>query len=275
MQKHTLGNTTDITFSIPELVPYINWTYFYHAWGIQEENGYDLRQEATTLMELWTAEDKHTVFRVRLFPASSHDEDILLFDDKDVVAQPPSISNATPLHTVPLLRQQHAPFLCLADFIPPLGRECSRLGIFASSVPFQVDGLLQQTIADRLAEASAEYGHELVRKQVWGYAQQENLSPKELFAERYVGKRPAIGYPSLPDQSLNFLLDDILDFPSMGITLTENGAMIPHASTSGLMLSHPLCKHFSIGNIGEDQLQDYAGRRNMDAEALRKFFNII
>ncbi len=132
---------------------------------------------------------------------------------------------------------------------------------------------MEQTVADRLAEATAECGHELVRRQIWAYAPDENLQPQELFAEHYQGKRPAIGYPSLPDQSLNFLLGDILDFHSMGISLTENGAMIPHASTSGLMLSHPQCRLFSIGTIGEDQLQDYARRRGMEAEMLRRFLN--
>lgn len=277
MQTHTIRNITEISFGIPELIPYINWIYFYHAWSIREEQGLDLRQEATVLLDQWAAEGRQTVFRVRLLKANSHEDDILLYGDDIVTAGQavPVTAQDSPLHVLPLLRQQRKPFLCLADFLPPIGKESNTIGIFASSAPFHVESLLEQTVADRLSEATAELGHEMVRKHIWGYAPDENLSPKDLFAEHYTGKRPAIGYPSMPDLSLNFLLKDILDFQSMGITLTENGAMVPHASTSGLMLCHPRCMHFSIGNIGEDQLQDYARRRNMNAETLKKFLNVI
>ena len=94
-----------------------------------------------------------------------------------------------------------------------------------------------------------------------------------MFAEHYQGKRPAVGYPSLPDQSLNFVLADLLDFSSLGISITENGAMIPHASTTGLMVSHPQCRHFRVGSIGEDQLADYAERRGIAPDVLRKFID--
>ncbi len=273
MQQRTLANTTDIRFSIPELVLYINWIYFYHAWGIREEQGQDLLHEAMTLLDKWATEGRTTKFRVTLFSANSCNEDILLYESTTIKAI--NTGTAPPLYTLPLLRQQHPPFLCLADWVPPLGKQGDTIGIFATTVPFPVEGLLEQTVADRLAEATAERAHELVRKRIWAYATDEDLQPQELFAEHYQGKRPAIGYPSLPDQSLNFLLSDILNFPAMGITLTENGAMIPHASTSGLMISHPRCRHFSIGNIGEDQLQDYALRRNMDAGTLRRFLGVI
>ena len=83
-----------------------------------------------------------------------------------------------------------------------------------------------------------------------------------------------MGYPSLPDQSINFVLSSLLDFPSLGISLTENGAMIPHASTTGLMISHPQCRHFKVGTIGEDQLADYALRRGMTPDMIRKFIDI-
>ena len=106
---------------------------------------------------------------------------------------------------------------------------------------------------------------------MWGYAPHEQFTLEELFAERYQGKRPAVGYPSLPDQSFNFLLDEVLDFSSIGVSLTENGAMVPHASTSGLMLSHPATRHFSVGDVGQDQLADYARRRGMKIEEVQKF----
>ena len=131
--------------------------------------------------------------------------------------------------------------------------------------------LLRQTIADRLAEATAERMHEEVRKTLWGYAPDEQLSIEEMFQEKYVGRRPAVGYPSLPDQSLNFIIDEILDLSCIGISLTESGAMRPHASTSGLMFAHPQAHHFAIGKIDEAQLHDYALRRGLSETSMRKF----
>ena len=254
---------TLLRFSIEHLVAYINWIYFYHAWGVKECNAYEIKKEAEALLKKWSAEKREVLFKVYIAFANSKGEDILLHN-----------ANGTGDHVIPLLRQQHTPFLCLADFLPPVTMEAERMGVFASTVPFQVEGLLEQTLADRLAEAAAELGHEIVRKQIWAYAPNENLSIEELFAEHYQGKRPAVGYPSLPDQSINFVLSSLLDFPSLGISLTENGAMIPHASTTGLMISHPQCRHFKVGTIGEDQLADYALRRGMTPDMIRKFIDI-
>ena len=256
--------TRTLQFTIEELTPYINWVYFYHAWGVNAQQGKELRQEADTMLARWAEEQRHTCFRIRLFKAHSMDDDIILYGDNGEDGK----------FALPLLRQQKPPYLCLADFLPPVSMRAETMGIFASTVTFQVNDLLEQTLADRLAEASAERGHEIVRKDIWGYAPDEDLTPEEMFAEHYRGKRPAVGYPSLPDQSINFLLSSMLDFPSLGISLTENGAMIPHASTTGLMISHPQCRHFKVGSIGEDQLADYATRRGMTPDAIRKFIDI-
>ena len=94
---------------------------------------------------------------------------------------------------------------------------------------------------------------------------------RELHAEAFQGIRPAVGYPSLPDQSVNFILDDLLDFSQIGITLSDNGAMKPSSSVSGLMISHPQAHYFAIGTIGTDQLRDYARRRDLKIEKLRSF----
>ena len=128
-----------------------------------------------------------------------------------------------------------------------------------------------QLLADRLAEATAERMHEEVRKHYWGYAKDENLSIPEMQVEKFQGIRPAVGYPSLPDTSLNFVIDQLLDMKQIGIRLTESGAMRPHASVSGFMFAHPQAHYFSLGKIGEDQLQDYARRRGLPVETLRKF----
>jgi cobalamin-dependent methionine synthase I len=112
-----------------------------------------------------------------------------------------------------------------------------------------------------------------VRKELWGYAQDEHLLMDDMLQERFQGIRPAVGYPSLPDASINFILNDLLHMQDIGITLTESGAMRPHASVSGLMISHPKSHYFSIGKIGEDQLADYARRRQMPVETIRKFLS--
>lgn len=187
----------------------------------------------------------------------------------------------------PLLRQQAAklkkddPFLCLSDFVRPLSSGITdKIGAFATTVDAEMEQLyaeddykrmLAQTLSDRLAEATAEKLHEDVRKKLWGYAPDENLSVKDLHNEKYQGIRPAVGYPSLPDQSINFLLDELLDMKQIGISLTENGMMKPHASVCGLMFAHPASHYFSIGKIGEDQLADYAARRGMSIEETKKF----
>ena len=131
--------------------------------------------------------------------------------------------------------------------------------------------MMMQLLADRLAEAAAEKLHQEVRTHYWGYAPDEQLSPHELHAEHYQGIRPAVGYPSLPDTSLNFLLDRLLHFSTIGIRLTESGAMKPHASVSGLMLAHKHASYFSIGKIGTDQLTDYARRRGLPLQLMRRF----
>ena len=198
---------------------------------------------------------------------------------------------------IPCLRQQQGepPYLCLADFICPINKSHStfhiphstkslphstKIGLFATSVDmgletdFSSDAyqkMLAQLLADRLAEAAAERVHEQVRKEFWGYAKDEQLTIPEMHIEKFQGIRPAVGYPSLPDASLNFILDDLLDMKQIGIRLTESGAMKPHASVSGLMLAHPKAHYFSIGKIGEDQLRDYARRRGLPIEVCRKF----
>lgn len=115
--------------------------------------------------------------------------------------------------------------------------------------------------------------HEYIRKNAWGYAPNETLSIAELLQEKFQGIRPAVGYPSLPDQSVNFLIDQLLDLEQIGITLTINGAMHPHASVSGLMLAHPAARYFSVGHIDQEQLEDYARRRGMPIEQMRKFLS--
>ncbi|HXL01081.1 MAG TPA: vitamin B12 dependent-methionine synthase activation domain-containing protein, partial [Dysgonamonadaceae bacterium] len=128
-----------------------------------------------------------------------------------------------------------------------------------------------KSVLDRLAEAATEWLHEKVRKEYWGYAPREKLAIPELFAVKYQGIRPAVGYPSIPDQSINFLLHDMLCSDEIGITLTENGVMYPNASVSGFFFSHPQSRYFAVGPVSDEQLDDYAKRRGMSKDEIRKF----
>nr|WP_314684502.1 vitamin B12 dependent-methionine synthase activation domain-containing protein [uncultured Prevotella sp.] len=259
-----------ITYNISEIVPYINWAYFFYAWsmnGKAKDAQLELRSEAEKLLADMEGR-YHTRAVFALCEANSEGDDIII--------------NST---RVPMLRQQKVipgkPNLCLADFIRPASSGIKdTIGLFATSVdaaftsnnegdPYQ--RMLSQTLADRLAEATAEKFHEDVRKKYWGYATDEQLTIKDLLAERYQGIRPAVGYPSIPDTSMNFLLYELLDMKGIGINLTESGMMVPHASVSGFMFAHPQSRYFDLGKIDDEQLEDYAHRRNKPVEELRKY----
>lgn len=286
-----------IHYRLHEVSEYINWIYFFHAWGFQPRyaaianiHGCDAcralwlanfpeqeRAKAAEAMQLYKEanrmlssldNDFQTHAVCRLMDANSEENDIWLEGTR-----------------FPFLRQQTAkegePYLCLSDFIRPLSTGITdKIGLFATSIDAEVENLfpndsykhlLVQTLADRLAEATAEKMHETVRKNIWGYAPDEHLSIPQLHNEEFQGIRPAVGYPSLPDQSVNFLLDELLDMKQIGIRLTENGMMRPHASVSGLMFAHPASHYFSVGKIDEQQLENYASRRGLPMHEMRKF----
>ena len=278
-----------LTYSISELSPYINWPYFYFAWQVHDPSEKSrLRHEAESLLS--TLEGKYSAFALfELFPAHSSGDDIVISSPPESGGEPEGRGGLNSgLHTrIPCLRQQQGPppYLCLSDFLAPLSPLPSEgqgevIGLFATSVTPSLESdfdsdpylkMMTQLLADRLAEAAAERMHEQVRKEFWGYAADENLSIPDMLVEKFQGIRPAVGYPSLPDTSLNFIINDLIDMSQIGIRLTESGAMKPHASVSGLMFAHPQARYFSIGKIGEDQLLDYASRRGLPLELCRKF----
>ena len=133
-----------------------------------------------------------------------------------------------------------------------------------------------KAVADRLAEATAEYLHERVRKDFWGYASDENLNNNQLIAEKYKGIRPAPGYPACPDHLEKNVIWDLLDVEkNIGMKLTESLAMWPASSVSGYYFSHPEAKYFGLGKIDNDQLEDYVKRRNISIELAKKWLNPI
>jgi cobalamin-dependent methionine synthase I len=164
--------------------------------------------------------------------------------------------------------------------MPVTARKKDTIGIFAATVEMRMETehhtdpyqqMMVQTLADRLAEATTEKMHQEVRTKYWGYAPNEQLSIEEILRGAFQGIRPAVGYPSMPDASINFLIQQIIDMGSIGIHLTEHGAMRPHASVSGLMIAHPKARYFDVGPVGNDQLADYAHRRGIPLELARKF----
>ena len=289
---------TVVSYQIHELTDYINWIYFFHAWGfspkfsaIADIHGCEScrsmwiasfseneRAKATEAMKLYKEaiqllyqlDGVYKIHAIYKLMDANAEGDNLLLDGK----------------SIPLLRQQthsssNQPCLCLSDFVRPLQYGITdTVGAFATTVDAEMEGLyetddykrmLVKTLCERLAEAAAERIHETIRKTIWGYAKDEHLSMKDLLNENYQGIRPAVGYPSLPDLSINFMLDELIDMKRIGIHLTENGMMRPTASVCGFMFSHPAAHYFSIGKIDEVQLADYASRRGLSIDRMRKF----
>lgn len=264
----------NLSYDISAIRPFINWLYFLHAWGLsgkpQEEKD-KMKAEAERMLD--SLEGRyHTRALFSLFVANSDGDDLIVGNTR-----------------FPMLRQQHpsengGPNLSLADFIRPVASGIEdRLGVFATTVDsalehdFLADDfqrMLAQTLADRLAEATTEVLHRDVRRRYWGYAPDEQLSVREMLREDFQGIRPAVGYPSLPDTSANFIIDRLLSLGQIGIRLTESGAMKPHASVSGLMFAHPKAHYFDLGKIGDDQLHDYARRRGLPVELVRRFLAV-
>ncbi len=296
MEIHTL------TYAVHQVTEYINWIYFFHTWGYapafygvtqvhdcvpckaqwiasfegkerEQARSVVLLYEEAQEMLRWLDERFTVSARFALSAANSDGDDLVLEGNV----------------RLPLLRQQtpkeEGAYLCLADFIRPLSSGIpDRIGVFVATAGAELEEaaakyfpeddykqLLVKTLAERLAEAATERMHREVRTHYWGYAPEEQLSIHDLHIERFQGIRPAVGYPSLPDQSINFLLDSLIDFSAIGVRVTENGAMYPHASVSGLMMAHPQARYFSVGQIGEDQLVNYARRRGISPTDLRRF----
>jgi 5-methyltetrahydrofolate--homocysteine methyltransferase len=278
---------------LERLLPFIDWTFFFAAWQVKgrfpavldhpdhgraaRELYDDGRQMLQEIVDgrLLTARG---VFG--FWPAASDGDDIVLFDAE---------TRGRECARFPMLRQQEeqadaGPNRSLADFVAPADRPVhDYVGAFAVSAGLGAEELVARfqhqqddyraimvkALADRLAEAFAEYLHAEVRRE-WGYGGDERLDADSLRAEKYRGIRPAFGYPACPDHREKRRLFSLLDAGPLGITLTETCAMAPAASVSGLYFSHPEAKYFSVGRIGRDQVEDYARRAGMTvAEAER------
>jgi 5-methyltetrahydrofolate--homocysteine methyltransferase len=282
-----LGTRACNPVPLEEIVPYIDWTPFFHAWELrgiypkifEQENvgpkAKELFDDAQKLLDRIVRE-KLLVARavIGFFPANSVQEDIEVYGDE-------SRHLLTTFHTLrqQTLRENKEPSYAVADFIAP--RDSGRLdylGAFAVTAGLHIESLVSRfekdnddynalmtkALADRLAEGLAELMHKRARIE-WGYGLDENLSYGDLIRERYRGIRPAPGYPALPDHTEKRALFDLLCAEkNTGITLTENFAMYPAAAVSGFYFSHPQSKYFAVGKIDRDQVEDYARRKGLD-----------
>lgn len=275
--------TRSFSPSLKTLIEYIDWTPFFFTWEMKGSYpaifddpkrgavARDLFADAQAMLKRMVDEDLLAPRAVCGFwPANRVGDDAVLYTDD---------SREKRLNTFHGLRQQAAkdnarPHLSQFDFIAPPGHadylggfvvtaggnEAIHAGFAAEKDDYS--SIMFKALSDRLAEACAEWLHERVRREHWGYAPDETLSRKDLIAERYVGIRPAAGYPSQPDHSEKRTLFALLDAPrTTGVSLTNSFAMTPASSVSGLYLSHPESCYFAVGRILRDQVEDYAGRK--------------
>jgi 5-methyltetrahydrofolate--homocysteine methyltransferase len=294
-QPKFLGTKTFEDFPLNELLERIDWTPFFRSWelagkypkilndAIVGESARKLYIDAKQMLKLIVSEKWLTAKAVvGFYPANSVGDDIELYDDE---TQTNVRTKLFCLRQQKQTRQGKANF-CLSDFIAPK-ETCSTdyIGMFAVTAGIGIDEKVQQfesdgddyssimlkALADRLAEAFAEKMHELVRKDFWGYAQQEELSNEELISEKYQGIRPAPGYPACPDHTEKGTLWELLEpDKNIGLQITENFAMYPTAAVSGLYFSHPKARYFGVGKINKEQVADYAVRKGWSlAEAER------
>ena len=289
--------------SLDDLIPLVDWSPFFHTWELRgrypsifdhETYGEEARKLFADAQDLLNRFKEAGSLELRgvygIFPANSSGDDIVLFSDE---------SRTTDLVTFHFLRQQIEkrqgdPNYCLADFVAPRrkpsgsenGPPCpDYIGAFAVSAGFGLDevvgrfkkdqddynAIMAEALADRLAEAFAEFLHRRVRQE-WGFGTNENLSHEQLISEEYQGIRPAAGYPSCPDHTEKKTLWKLLNVEeTTGIKLTENCAMWPASSVSGLYFSHPQSKYFGVGKLDRSQVLDYQSRTGMNLQDVEKW----
>ena len=287
---------TVLDVPIAELVDTIDWTFFFHAWQLKgrfpkilddPEKGEEARklyEDARAMLDRILEEGwLKAKAVVGLFPANSDGDDVVLYGDD---------SRNEALTTLHFLRKQGKQPSgkyneCLSDYIAPLssgkqdyigGFACTAgIGIDDKIAEFEKDhddysSLMLKALADRLAESLAEWLHKRVRKELWGYAAEEQLDNEALIAEQYQGIRPAMGYPASPDHTEKDLLWELLDAEAnTGIWLTESKAMVPTAAVSGLYFAHPDSRYFAVGKLNRDQVADYAQRKGMALSEMERW----
>jgi 5-methyltetrahydrofolate--homocysteine methyltransferase len=282
-------------FPLAELVPFIDWTFLFHAWELRGkypeilehpemgEAARDLFAQAQRLLKRIVDERLLVARGVYAFwPANADGDDVVLWTDD---------TRKHELARFNLLRQQETKFegqtvyRSLADYVAPVESGLADyVGGFAVTAGLGADevvgayeaahddysAIMVKALADRLAEAFAECLHQRARRE-WGYGASESLSNEELIAEKYRGIRPAFGYPACPEHSEKTKLFDLLQAPELGITLTESFAMLPAASVSGIYLAHPEARYFALGRVNVDQVEQYARRKGVSVRQAERW----
>jgi 5-methyltetrahydrofolate--homocysteine methyltransferase len=295
-----LGTKTFIDFDLKILRNYIDWTPFFHGWGLKgvfphilekEKVGREANRLFNEAQDMLDEIVEKKLLRpkgvIGIFPANSEGDDILIFTDD----RRKHVRQRIPMLRQQQLRDQKGYSFSLSDFIAPVDSGIrDYFGGFAVTSGFETEkhvrhfkeegdsynSVMVRLIADRLVEAFAEVLHERVRKKYWGYEPDEELSKEELIKEKYKGIRPAPGYPACPDHTLKGHLFDLLRVEErIGISLTGSYAMNPASSVAGFYIAHDLSKYFGIGKIGSDQLEDYARRAQIDLNAAQKWLSPV
>ena len=294
--KPNFIGTKIIEVDLSELVDFIDWTPFFQSWelygkypailkdDVVGEQATALFEDAQNMLSQIVSEKWFTAKGILgIYPANQVNDDDILVTDED----------GKELVTFLTLRQQSqkttgAPNIALSDFIAPVGEVQDYMGCFCVTTGFGVDekaiefeqqlddynSILVKALGDRFAEAFAEYLHLKVRKEIWGYASDENLTNEELIKENYKGIRPAPGYPACPDHLEKPTIWKLLQVEEkIGVKLTESMAMWPASSVSGYYFGNPKSKYFGLGKIKEDQVRDYAIRRKCEYEYAEKWLN--
>jgi 5-methyltetrahydrofolate--homocysteine methyltransferase len=294
--SHTRQRRRDVSVSLEELIPYIDWSPFFHTWELRgrypailqhERHGEEARKLFADARDLLDRIVRERLLRPSgvygLFPAHRVGDDVELYNDE---------SGTDVLATFHFLRQQAvkgdgSPNWCLADYIAPKSPSTAPdfLGAFAVTTGHGLEELVKgfkskhddysaimsEALADRLAEAFAEFLHKRVRDE-WGFGRAEGLTPEDLIDEKYQGIRPAAGYPACPDHTEKATLWTLLDVEATtGIRLTENFAMLPGSSVSGLYFAHPAAKYFAVGKLGQDQVADLARRKGESTSEMERW----
>ncbi|MFN8255384.1 MAG: methionine synthase [Bacteroidales bacterium] len=287
-------------YNIQEIRPFIDWTFFFNAWEIKgkypaifdhPEKGTEARKlfdDANRLLDRIINEKMlkaHSV--VGIHPAVGDGDSTIVYnntDDKKVIAVFHHLRQQTDLDN-----EDNQDYYSLSDFIAPKESGLTDyLGTFAVTAGIGVDewvkkfeednddynAIMIKLLADRLAEAFTELMHLKVRKEIWGYAPNENFGLDDLLKSRFQGIRPAFGYPACPDHSEKEVLFNLLDAKEkLGLVLTENFAVWPAATVCGLYFASPFSKYFNIGKINKDQLEDYAKRKDISTDLAEKYLN--
>jgi 5-methyltetrahydrofolate--homocysteine methyltransferase len=281
--------------NVAQLVPFIDWTPFFQVWDLHGkypailndavvgEQAHKVYEDALGMLDRLVRERWLTANAVvGLYPANQvgHD-DIALYADEAREAVLLTWHGVRQQTEKPVLDGKRNPNQALADFVAPrdsgvadyvgLFAVTTGIGVQAREKAFEAAGddysaIMLKALADRLAEALAEYLHERVRVEFWGYAPDERLEKEVLIAEGYRGIRPAPGYPACPEHGVKRAMFEVLAAHEIGMELTDSMAMTPSASVSGFYLGHPQAKYFNVGPIGNDQLTDIVARRHWNLD---------